>query len=161
MSNTEAQFKNENPNLAGSDKWRLMIGNLVLLSRRIHDFSVPGIYSEGIDGPGPGPLMTSFASERVTFDPVVFTFSIDEEWENWQTIYDWIRGNAEADLPRTEDIIIELLNSVNRPTGFKIVLTEARPTALDNVLLDADHEVVRLVSTVTIKYQDMVPQRSK
>lgn len=160
MSSTQGQFKNEDPNLASSDKWRLMVGDLVLLSRRIHDFSIPGIYSEGIDGPSPGDTMLSIASERVTFDPVVFTFTIDESWYNWQTIYDWIRSNANKDLPVTQDIIIELLDGLNRPTGFKLTMMESRPTALDNVLLDVDAEVPRLVSTVTIKYQDMIPSRA-
>lgn len=160
MSSNEGKFKNENPNLAASDKWRLMIGDLILLSRRIHDFSVPGIYSEGIDGPSPGDTLLSISSERVTFDPVVFTFTIDEDWVNWQTIYDWIRNNAGKDLPDTKDIVIELLDNVNRPTGFKITLLEARATGLDNVLLDVDAEVPRLICTVTIKYQDMLPSRS-
>jgi len=160
MSSTQTQFRNEDPNIASSEKWRLMIGNLILLTRRIHDFSVPGIYSEGVDGPSPGDVMYSISSERVTFDPVVFTFVIDESWYNWQTIYDWIRSNANKDLPVTHDIIIELLDGVNNPTGFRIVLTEARATGLDNVLLDVDGEVPRLVCTVTIKYQDMTPERS-
>lgn len=158
MSSDELQFNNEDPNLASSDKWRMMIGDLVLLSRRVHDFSVPGIYSEGIDGPSPGSVMTSFSSERLTFDPIVFTFTIDEKWKNWYVLFNWIKNNAESDLPREEDIIIELLDNVNRPTGFKITAEYCRPTALDNVLLDVDAEVPRLVCTVTFKYQNLSPE---
>lgn len=160
MSSTEGKFKDENPNFAASDKWRCVVGDLVLFSRRIHDFSVPGVYSEGIEGPSPGDTLLQIPSERLTFDPIVFTFVIDEDWKNWESLYNWIVSNANADLPRTQDIYIDLLTNLNRPTGLKLLLEDSRPTALDNVLLDVDGEVPQLVCTVTIKYQKMTPQRS-
>lgn len=153
------QFKNENPNFAASDKWRLVIGDLILLSRSVHDFSVPGIYSEGIDGPSPGNVMNKIGSERVTFDPVVFTFVIDENWQNWQSIFDWIVGNSKADWPVEKDITIQLLDNLNRPIGLTLILELSRPTSLDNVLLDVDAEVPQLTSTVTFQYVNMTYQR--
>lgn len=158
---TSKQFKNENPNFAASDKWRLTIGDLVLLSRNIHDFSVPGVFSEGIDGPAPGIVLNPIPSERVTYDPVVFTFVIDEEWENWMAIHEWIVNNAAADDATYKDITIEILNNLNRPIGLKFVLEECRPTALDNVLMDVDGEVPQLTSTVTFRFLKMTPVRSK
>lgn len=158
---TSKQFKNENPNFAASDKWRLTIGDLVLLSRNIHDFSVPGIFSEGIDGPAPGIVLNPIPSERVTYDPVVFTFVIDEDWENWIAIHEWMVSNAAADDATYKDITIEILNNLNRPIGLKLVLEECRPTALDNVLMDVDGEVPQLTSTVTFRFLKMTPVRSK
>lgn len=157
---TSVQFTNENPNFASSDKWRLSIGDLVLLTRSIHDFSIPGVYSEGIDGPSPGNVLVSIASERLTFDPVVFTFIIDEGWKNWLQIYNWISGNVGVDSPVEKDITIELLDNLNRPVGLMLVLEYARPTALDNVLVDVDAAVPQLVTTVTFKFQNLVPQTS-
>lgn len=159
MSNIEGNFKDENQNFAASDKWRCIVGDLVLFSRRIHDFSVPGVYSEGIEGPSPGDTLLQIPSERLTFDPIVFTFVIDEDWKNWESLYNWIVNNAGSDQPREQDIYIELLTNVNRPTGLKLLLENSRPTALDNVLLDVDGEVSQLVCTVTIKYQRMRPER--
>lgn len=155
MSNV--QFKNENPNFAASDKWRLTIGDLVLLTRNIHDFSIPGVYSEGIDGPSPGDVLVSIPSERLTYDPVVFTFVIDEDWKSWLQIHQWITSNVGKDLPVSKDITIELLDNLNRPIGLTLVLEEARPTALDNVLVDVDAAVPQLVTTVTFKFQQLVP----
>uniref|UniRef100_A0AAU8KWP4 Tail completion and sheath stabilizer protein n=1 Tax=Serratia phage Kevin TaxID=3161161 RepID=A0AAU8KWP4_9CAUD len=160
MSTPEGKFKDENPNLAASDKWRCVVGDLVLFSRRIHDFSIPGVYSEGIDGPSPGETMFPIASERLTFDPVVFTFVIDEDWRNWESLISWIIGNVGKDVPVEKDIYIELLTNLNRPTGLKLLLQDCRPTALDNVMLDVDGEVPQLVCTVTFKFQMLVPQRS-
>ncbi|WPJ72032.1 hypothetical protein DEEACLCL_00007 [Salmonella phage CRW-SP2] len=157
MSST---FKNENPNFTASDKWRLTIGDLILLSRSVHDFSVPGVFSEGIDGPAPGSVMNPIPSERLTFDPVVFTFIIDEEWENWTQLYSWIVKNAESDDATYKDITIDILNNLNRPIGLQFRLEECRPTALDNVLLDVDGEVPQLVCTVTFKFLKMTPVRA-
>ena len=154
MSN---QFKNENPNFAASDKWRLSIGDLVLLTRSIHDFSIPGVYSEGIDGPSPGDVLVSISSERLTYDPIVFTFVIDEEWKTWMQIHNWIQSNVRKDDPVVKDITIELLDNMNRPIGLQLLLEAARPTALDNVLVDVDAAVPQLVTTVTFKYQMLTP----
>lgn len=154
------QFKNENPNFAASDKWRLTIGDLVLLSRNIHDFSIPGVYSEGIEGPSPGSVLNSIPSERLTYDPIVFTFVIDEDWKTWEQIYRWIASNAASDQAVSKDITIDLLNNLNRPIGLQLLMEEARPTALDNVLVDVDAAVPQLVSTVTFKYLMMTPVRS-
>lgn len=151
------QFKNENPNFAASDKWRLSIGDLVLLTRSIHDFSIPGVYSEGIDGPSPGDVLLSISSERLTYDPIVFTFVIDEEWKTWMQIYNWIQSNVRKDDPVVKDITIELLDNMNRPIGLQLLLEAARPTALDNVLVDVDAAVPQLVTTVTFKYQMLTP----
>lgn len=155
----KVQFKNENPNFAASDKWRLVIGDLILLTRSIHDFSIPGVYSEGIDGPSPGSVLNSIPSERLTYDPIVFTFVIDEAWYNWETIYNWIASNAESDNAVSKDITIDLLDNMSRPVGLSLRLEEARPTALDNVLVDVDGEVPQLVTTVTFKYIKLVPTR--
>lgn len=156
MSNV--QFKNENPNFAASDKWRLTIGELVLLTRNIHDFSIPGVYSEGIDGPSPGDVLVSISSERLTYDPIVFTFVIDEDWKSWLSVYNWIKGNVGKDDPVVKDITIQLLDNLNRPIGLSLILEDARPTALDNVLVDVDAAVPQLVTTVTFKYQMMTPE---
>lgn len=153
-------FKNENPNFTASDKWILTIGDLVLLTRSVHDFSVPGVFSDGIDGPAPGNILNSIASERLTFDPVVFTFIIDEEWRNWTEIFDWIVKNTTSDDAIYKDITIEMLNNVNRPVGVKFLLEDCRPTALDNVLLDVDGDIPQLTSTVTFKFLRMTPIRA-
>ncbi|AHZ60167.1 putative tail completion protein [Dickeya phage phiDP23.1] len=155
---SDVQFKNENPNFAASDKWRLSIGDLTLVSRNIHDFSIPGLYSEGIDGPSPGDVLVSIPSERLTYDPIVFTFVIDEDWKSWLQIHNWIKSNVGLDMPVSKDIVIELLDNLNRPIGLTLVLEDARPTALDNVLVDVDAAVPQLVTTVTFKFQQMVPQ---
>lgn len=154
------QFKHDDPNYAASDKWRLTIGDLVLLTRSIHDFSIPGVYSEGIDGPSPGNVLNSIPSERLTYDPIVFTFVIDEGWINWETIYNWISSNSSSDQAVSKDIMIDLLDNMNRPVGMQLLLEEARPTALDNVLVDVDAAVPQLVTTVTFKYLKMTPTRS-
>ncbi|AEM91865.1 tail completion and sheath stabilizer protein [Salmonella phage SPTD1] len=156
---TGVQFKNENPNFAASDKWRLTIGDLILLTRSIHDFSIPGVYSEGIEGPSPGDVLNSIPSERLTYDPIVFTFVIDESWYNWEQIYNWIASNAGSDLAVSRDITIDLLDNMNRPIGLQLLLEEARPTALDNVLVDVDAAVPQLVTTVTFKYLKLTPTR--
>ncbi|WNM70741.1 tail completion and sheath stabilizer protein [Salmonella phage Mansal] len=156
---TGVQFKNENPNFAASDKWRLTIGDLLLLTRSIHDFSIPGVYSEGIEGPSPGDVLNSIPSERLTYDPIVFTFVIDESWYNWEQIYNWIASNAGSDLAVSRDITIDLLDNMNRPVGLQLLLEEARPTALDNVLVDVDAAVPQLVTTVTFKYLKLTPTR--
>ncbi|CAB5508899.1 Phage tail completion protein [Salmonella phage Se_EM3] len=156
---TGVQFKNENPNFAASDKWRLTIGDLILLTRSIHDFSIPGVYSEGIEGPSPGDVLNSIPSERLTYDPIVFTFVIDESWYNWEQIYNWIASNAGSDLAVNRDITIDLLDNMNRPVGLQLLLEEARPTALDNVLVDVDAAVPQLVTTVTFKYLKLTPTR--
>ena len=59
----------------------------------------------------------------------------------------------------SKDITIELLNNMNRPVGLQLLLEEARPTALDNVLVDVDASVPQLVTTVTFKYLKLTPTR--
>lgn len=149
------KYQSENPNNAASDKWRLSIGSLILFSRKIHDFSVPGIYSDGLEAPSPGNVLNSMSSDRVTFDPIVFTFVIDEDWGNWLEIFNWIISNTQKDIPREEDITIELLDNQNRPVGLKILLQEARPTSLEAAVLDADGDSHAMVTTCTFKYIKM------
>ena len=60
----------------------------------------------------------------------------------------------------SKDITIDLLDNLNRPIGLTLVLQDSRPTALDNVLVDVDAAVPQLVSTVTFKFQEMVPSFS-
>lgn len=158
---TNIKFRNDTQNHVASNNWRLTIGDLVLFTRSVHDFSIPGIYSEGIDGPSPGNVLNQISSERLTFDPIVFTFVIDGEWRNWQSVFDWVVRNSELDDPICKDMSIELLNGLNRPIGLRLDLIEARPTALDNVLMDVDGEVPQLVTTATFRYLKMIPNRTK
>lgn len=151
------KFRSENPNHAASDKWRLSVGSLILFTRKIHDFSVPGVYSEGLEAPSPGNTLNSIASDRVTYDPIVFTFVIDEDWKNWLEIFNWIISNTKSDIPREEDITIELLDNQNRPVGMKLILQDARPTTLEAAVLDVDGDSPEMVTTCTFKYIQMTP----
>lgn len=159
MSDSTGKFKNQNPNNAASDKWRLTIGDLVLVTRKVHDFSIPGVYSEGVEGPSPGNILNQISSDRLTFDPLIFTFIVDEDWENWYQIYMWIVNNSKANIPLEKDILVEMLDNQNRPVGMRIVIENSRPTAVDNVILDVDGDNPFLVTTVTFRYQQMLPKK--
>lgn len=148
--------KGQNPDNAASNKWMLSMGgqrSLELMTRKTMNFEIPGISSEGSEGPRVGNVMMDMGSDTIVHEPLMFTFIVDADYGNYKTIRQWMVENSKSGIMKREDATITLLNSRGQPQGVSLSYMGCRPTSLSAVTLDTIGEPV-LLCTVMLKYLD-------
>lgn len=141
------------PNDASSDKWLLLLPNgLGLVSNKTTDFDLPGINTDGTIGPrGGSPNMLSIPSDTLTWDPIVFTFIVDETYANYIEI---IKMQF-AQLTKEEheylfDCTVSPLSNRGRDQGLEFNYLDCRISNVSTVALDTTANVKTLTCTMTM-----------
>lgn len=93
------------------------------------------------------------AGDKIDFSPLVGTFKIDEDMENYKEVFNWIKGNKDGSVKN--DIILHITNS-NNNINNQIRFTDAFPTNLSNVQFDIQGGSVEYLNAdVTFRYDLM------
>lgn len=147
---------NRNPALGTS--FKLEIPGLESLNYMIQTCEVPGMTMSGLDAPYQ-KFATNVPSNRIEFDPLNLTFIVDEDYQNYESIYAWM-----VDVIRTEpvaaaasgmmkDITLHLTNS-NKNVFMGIKFHRAYPTMLAPVPLESSTtDATAIVCNVIFRYQ--------
>lgn len=145
-------------NDASSDKWMLSIGgtkrNYPFFTKKVTGFSIPGCSAQGEEGPkNRGEFMLDIKADTVMFEPLSFTFVVDEDYTNYKLLRKWLMDNAAVNIAEREDISVMLLNNQGKPQGVEMLFSNSRPINIGDIELDTTGASPSLLCTVTFKYE--------
>lgn len=141
------------PNDAASDKWLLVLpSGLSLVSNKTTDFDIPGVNADGTVGPrGGGSSMLSVPGDTVTWDPIVFTFIVDETYANYievlRLLLKQINGTEDEYL---FDCTVMPLSNRGKAQGIEFNYLNCRVSNLSTVTLDVNANIKTLTCTMTV-----------
>lgn len=145
-----------NYNAAIQTSFMLEIPQFKELNYFIQTAEVPGLTMAGVDAPFKN-FQGSVPSNRIDFDQLNLTFLVDEEWENWYSIVQWmkrIRRNDRPILDDMSDLTLHLTNS-NKNLNKQIVFRGAYPVLLGTLPLEsAVVDTNPLVCSLAFRYQE-------
>lgn len=91
----------------------------------IQDVALPAISLGEIDQPNPFG-MAFLPGDKISYEPLVITFKVDEDLQAWKELHDWMVG---VGAPRSYK---EYDN--NRATGFDAIVSDATLTIMNSVM---------------------------
>lgn len=141
-----------NPALATS--FRMMITGMPQLTYMVQTVQLPGMSMAGVEAPYRNHQGT-VPSNRAEYDPLSLTFLVDENYENWDELRQWMIFNTtEPPLnERMRDLTLHILGS-NKDPRAELVFRGAFPTMLSELPLEsATGEPNAIIANVTFRYQ--------
>lgn len=150
--------KRINRNSALGTSFKLEIPGFEEVNYFIQTTELPGMTMSGVDTPYQ-KFATNVPSNRIEFDPLNFTMIVDEDYRNYESIYQWM-----VDILRTEpvagaesgmmkDVTLHILNSNKRGIAA-IRFHRAYPTMLSAIPLESSTtDAVPPVCSVMFRYQ--------
>jgi len=142
-------------NDTSSDKWILILSeDLKLVGNKVNDFDLPGINADGTIGPrGGGNTMLNIPGDTLTFDPITFTFKVDEDYTNYIQALKYLIDNVKSYDPFRE-VVVMLLDNMNQPSGTEFRYSGSRASNLGGISLDVNATIRTLSCTITIMFQE-------
>ena len=132
------------------------------LNYHIQNCELPGLTMAGVDTPFKNH-QASVPSNRIEFDQLTLSFLVDEQWKNWEFIFNWMKNirTGKGSIQSTmSDITLNLVNS-NKNLNQLLVFHDAYPTFLSALSLDsATVEATPLQASLTFRFQDYELKRA-
>ena len=145
---------NRNPALAVN--FLLEIPLAKELNYFVQTVDVPGLTMAGVESPYRN-VQANVPSNRIDYDQLNLTFIVDENWANWNYVFEWmkrIRTGNSAISDTMSDITLNLVNS-NKNLNKIMVFRGAYPTLLGTLPLDSTVvDSNPLVCSLSFRYQD-------
>ena len=92
------------------------------------------------------------SGDQVNFDSLEVTFSVDEDMNNYNEVFNWIKETADSDTQVTNDIILSILTSHNN-LNRQIRFVNAIPVSLGGVEFTTQaSDIEYLQSNVSFRY---------
>jgi DNA polymerase III sliding clamp (beta) subunit (PCNA family) len=92
------------------------------------------------------------SGDKVNYESLEVTFSVDEDMKNYNEVFNWIKETAESDTQVNNDIILSILTSHNNPNR-QIRFVRAIPVSLAGVEFTTQaSDIEYLQSTVSFRY---------
>ena len=92
------------------------------------------------------------SGDKVNYESLEVTFSVDEDMKNYNEVFNWIKETAESDTQVNNDIILSILTSHNNPNR-QIRFVRAIPVSLAGVEFTTQAgDIEYLQSTVSFRY---------
>lgn len=144
-------------NLSKSENAILEIQDLPEVSFFLTSFEIPGISTGTIDRPN--PFKQHFdPGNKLTYDSMNVEVIVDEDFQSWQAIKDWIlEGNngftfASKDITRRTGNIILTTNSLN--PQFRLTLRNMFPVSMGSIQIDLQQaEATTITFPVELQYE--------
>ena len=90
--------------------------------------------------------------DKVSYDTLDMSFVIDEDMKNYTEVFNWIKANADENLPAKHDLIFSILTSHNN-LNKQIKFVNAMPTSLGGVEFNTQVDTIDyLQSTISFRY---------
>ena len=90
--------------------------------------------------------------DKVNYDALDVSFVLDEDMKNYTEVFNWIKANADENLPAKHDLILSILTSHNN-LNKQIRFVDAMPTSLGGVEFSTQVDTIDyLQSTISFRY---------
>jgi hypothetical protein len=160
----------QNTNYLQPTKFLLVFNRSPATQYFCQSVNLPGVSVDPITRSTP-TLETSYPSNKINYEDLQITFTIDEAMESWKQMYEWFRTMAYHDQKIKKDLmeqyggklvsdgILTVLSSLNNPL-FRIQFADMYPVSLSDVQFDTKTSADDiLTASVTFKYThfDILP----
>lgn len=127
----------ENYNPMYNTNFRLEIVGAPQLNFFMQNVNLPSINSAGIETPYKN-FVKPIQSDRIDYDPLNVTFTVDEDLENYLFLFNWMKDSAYKERPIdfTKDITLHLLTN-NKTQNIKVIFYDAFPVSLGELSFDS------------------------
>lgn len=148
-----------NYNQAIGTQFKLEIPDFKEVNYFVQTTELPGMTMSGVDTPYDNHA-TNMPSNRIEYDPLNFTFLVDEDFENYNRMRLWMHEivKTEPVVKALKNITLHVLDGNKKPIrGIRFF--GAYPTMISAIPLESSNsDAVPVVCNGTIRYQffDMV-----
>lgn len=144
----------ENFNLAGATNYRMEFLHAESLNYFCQTAQIPGITAVGTETPFKGSVAYMQAN-RIDYDPLTVQFLIDESFENYFYLYNWIRRDTTKEQPPTfqQDGTLHILTG-NKTPNVKVFFHGLYPQMLSSIDFESSvTDSSPLLCNCTFRYQ--------
>ena len=155
----------QNTNPLQASKFLLSFSRISDVQYFCQEVNIPGVSLGEVDRVTPFLDMYS-PGTKLSYDPLVITFIIDEELQSWKNLYDWFISIADPDGFEKRDGSLELqknkkfsdatltvLSALNNPV-LRIEYTNVFPLTLSDIQFDTKASADNIITcTATFRYQ--------
>ena len=146
----------QNLNNAQAVKWLAAFHGLEGLTFKIIQAVIPAAMAGVTEVGGSENVSLFVPGDHVVYDDLSFDFLIDEDFKNYEAVFDWAIANTVTNPPELRDCSIHLLDTEGNFRGLRIDFTNAWPTVVTGFVLDVENATSDIQSNVTIKYERML-----
>jgi hypothetical protein len=154
-----------NTNYLQATKFLLTFSRINTTQYFCQEVNIPGVELGAVNRATPFLDMFS-PGTKLTYEPLVITFTIDEELQSWKDMYNWFISIADPDgfegrdHPRElqnnkhlSDATLTVLSALNNPL-LRIEFTNCFPVSMTDIQFDTKSDADHIVTcTATFKYQ--------
>lgn len=143
-----------NYNPAYNTNYRLEFVDSPHLNFFIQNVSLPGVDAIGVETPYRGS-QTFFQADRLDFDPLNVTFLIDENFENYLFLFNWMKRTVEQERPPNfmRDATLHIFTG-NKTANLIVNYYGMFPQTLGSVDFDSSTtDTSPIMCTTTLRYQ--------
>jgi hypothetical protein len=133
----------------------------------VQQVNIPGITVPELKNPNP-MVQIPYPGEHVTYDSLSLTFAVDEDFNNYMEVHNWLIGLGKpksfqqyADLSSgnpllgqgvRSDISLVVLNSLKNP-NYEVIFRDAFPISLSGLEFDTtENDISYMKATVEFTY---------
>ena len=144
---------NNNLTDAVSNNYALKINDLPGVAFRGVGTNTPGL-TAGVSEVSAIPANIPNPAGKIEFDVFTVRFIVDEDFENWKAIFDWIlRTTSYDDVAEVYSDVSLLIPNAHGKEGLAFRYTNAWPVSLDPIDLSSQSQPDALICSVSFKYQ--------
>ena len=154
----ESLFDPEELDSASGNSFRLIFQKLPSVTFHLKEVNLPGISISSINNPTPGHDW-NLPGSTITFDSLELSFIVDEKYENWKEIYNWIMELYNPDTGRsTGDLQNQLMEAQlyiksNRNNSIRVVkFHNIFPTTISSIDFSTESVGEPLIASVSLSY---------
>jgi len=130
----------------------------------VQSINIPNFYLTTYEAPSP-TLIIPYAMGHITYQDLHVTFKVDEDFQNYMEIYDWLKALGQIQTPAEykklqdnpkssgqalkSDISLIISDSLKNP-NYEITFVDCFPSALGEVNFQTTDESVNYVSATTV-----------
>lgn len=160
----------QNTNYLQPTKFLLVFDRTPATQYFCQSVNIPGVSVDSAIRSTP-TLETSYPSNKINYDDLNITFTIDESLESWKQMYDWFRSMAYHDVKVKNNLlqqfggkvvcdgILTVMSALNNPL-LRVQFANMYPTSLSDIQFDTKTSADEiLTASVSFKYThfDILP----
>lgn len=151
---------NQNINNAQGNKWIAILQGMEGVMFKIVAIVIPSIVGGITEIGGIENVSLFVPGDHVVYDDLSIDFLVDEDYTNYQALFEWIIYNTKKADPKFRDLSVHFVDVNGNFRGLRLDFINAWPTVVTGFPMDVENADSDIQSNVTIRYERMVFTRS-
>jgi hypothetical protein len=159
-------MKNQKLNLAKSTNYKLVLGALPGVDLWLKTCMLPTISANEVPVPHPFLGNEYIPSNTMVWAPLMVTFLVDEDLENYNSVFEWMAKAAGPNLEDREALenlqttaSLHILSNNKNTTGLKYTFHNSFPIILGELQFN-NETAEELLTDITLQFDYMTIDRS-